>query len=105
MEHRSSVRYSINVPILFRWEGESGTCQNGGFTINVSTRGVFINSKDGLPLAGTDVLIELALPTLDRKGVGVKLTARGRVLRNENLQHEWRGFAVKTDSIIDGLEQ
>jgi hypothetical protein len=91
-EQRVVPRYRLTLPVLVRWPAGSGTHTSGGFTRDVSTRGVFVLCSEKLP-AETMVGIEILLPTPD-KLPGMVLKTTGRVVRTQG-ENEGAGFAVE----------
>ena len=96
MQQRESVRFQIRLPVIFRWNGEQGSRQqNGGFTRDISTGGLFVYSLIPPP-SGVTVELEVMLPPLEESGHGVRLRSEGRVLRIER-KGEHTGFAATGD--------
>jgi hypothetical protein len=96
MHQRESVRFHIRLPVIFRWNDEQrGRQQNGGFTHDISTGGLFIYSNIPPP-SGVTVELEVMLPPLEESGHGVRLRSEGRVLRIER-KGEHTGFAATGD--------
>jgi hypothetical protein len=93
MQQRESVRFQIRLPVIFRWNDEQvGRQQNGGFTRDISTRGLFVYSPMPPP-SGVTVELEVMLPPIEESGHGVRLQSEGRVLRIER-KGEHIGFAA-----------
>src|SRR5947207_2062138 len=90
-EKRAVPRYRLSLPVLLRWHnGEAHTC--GGFTRDVSTKGVFVLCREKLPL-NTTIQIEILLPTSGQlPGTALKTTAH--VVRTYD-ENEGVGFAVE----------
>jgi hypothetical protein len=96
MQQRQSVRFHIRLPVIFRWNDEQGgSQQNGGFTRDISARGLFVYSPIPPP-SGVTVKLEVMLPPLEESGHGVRLQSEGRVLRIER-KGEHTGFAATGD--------
>ena len=96
MHQRESVRFHIRLPVIFRWNDEQrGRQQNGGFTHDISTGGLFVYSNIPPP-SGVTVELEVMLPPLEESGHGVRLRSEGRVLRTER-KGEHTGFAATGD--------
>jgi PilZ domain len=96
MHQRESVRFHIRLPVIFRWNDEQGgRQQNGGFTHDISTGGLFVYSPMPPP-SGVCVELEVMLPPLEESGHGVRLRSEGRVLRIERTG-ERAGFAATGD--------
>jgi PilZ domain len=93
VQQRTSVRFHIRLPVIFRWNDEQGDGhQDGGFTRDISTGGLFVDSVIAPPL-GVTVELEVMLPALEESGHGVRLRSEGRVLRIER-KNELSGFAA-----------
>ena len=96
VQRRESVRFHIRLPVIFRWNDEQGgSQQNGGFTRDISARGLFVYSPIPPP-SGVTVKLEVMLPPLEESGHGVRLQSEGRVLRIER-KGEHTGFAATGD--------
>jgi hypothetical protein len=103
-KQRESVRFHIRLPVIFRWSDEQGgRQQNGGFTRDISTRGLFVYSLIPPPSGGT-VDLEVMLPPLEESGHGVRLQSEGRVLRIER-KGEQTGFATTGDFDIHNAQE
>ena len=95
VQQRKSVRFHIRLPVIFRWNDEGGRQQNGGFTRDISTGGLFVHSPVPPP-SDVTVELEVMLPALEESGHGVQLRSEGRVLRIER-KGEHTGFAATGD--------
>src|SRR5436309_10214256 len=96
VQQRKSVRFHIRLPVIFRWNDEQGgRQQNGGFTRDISTGGLFVYSLIPPP-SGVSVELEVMLPALEESGHGLRLRSEGRVLRIER-KCEHTGFAATGD--------
>lgn len=96
VQQRESVRFHLRLPVIFGWNDEqAGRQQNGGFTRDISTGGLFVYSLIPPP-SGVTVELEVMLPPLEESGHGVRLRAKGRVLRIER-KGERTGFAATGD--------
>ena len=88
-EHRSHQRYPIKLDAEYRVL-KKGRVEHGfGRTLNISSGGVFLESKSPLPTSGP---IELLLnwPFLLEGVCPLKLVMRGRIVRSDG-----KGVAVK----------
>jgi hypothetical protein len=104
VQQRESVRFQIRLPVIFRWNGEQGgRQQNGGFTRDISTGGLFVYSLIPPP-SGVTVELEVMLPPLEESGHGVRLRSEGRVLRIER-KGEHTGFAATGDFDIHNTQR
>ncbi len=95
MERRRTARYVLRVPVLFTWLNRQPK-QAGGFTRDVSARGVYILCRGDCPSTGAPVKLQVMLPPMDAEARGVKLQSEGRVVRAHG-QGEESGFAVMAD--------
>ena len=104
MHQRESVRFNIRLPVIFRWNDEQrGRQQNGGFTHDISTGGLFVSSLIPPP-SGVTVELEVMLPPLAESGHGVRLQSEGRVLGIER-KGEQTGFAATGDFDIHNAQE
>ena len=88
IERRTSRRFSLALPVLFRWTDSTehydvGDCGNAGLN------GMFILSASCPPI-GTQVEVEMNIPAFDLIPRQCQLRCTGRVMRIDQL----RGFAV-----------
>jgi hypothetical protein len=100
IERRSFRRFSLMLPVLFRWTDsvehyDTGHCGNAGLG------GMFVLSAKCPPL-GVDVKIELDIPAFDLVPRQVSLRCIGRVSRVETC-YKLSGFAV-TGQLVDQTE-
>ena len=94
MELRKTKRYKLNAPATFMWAPPGGESQSGhGMTRDINTFGVYVVS-DALPPVGARIQIEVVLPKLREKGLGMHLHGEGVVLRCEYGEANKRGFAA-----------
>ena len=104
VQQRESVRFHIRLPVIFRWNDEQGgRQQNGGFTRDISRRGLFVYSLIPPP-SGVSVDLEVMLPPLAESGHGVRLQSEGRVLRIER-KGERAGFAATGDFDLHNVQE
>ena len=104
VQQRESVRFNLRLPVIFRWNDEQGARQqNGGFTRDISRRGLFVYSLIP-PSSGVTVELEVMLPPLAESGHGVRLQSEGRVLRIER-KGEKAGFAATGDFDIHNAQE
>ena len=100
MERRKSRRFSLAVPVLFRWSDQGGSeLQGAGFTRDISTNGTYIAVQGEFPAVATTTQVEILLPSLHQNVRGLKLTADGYVVRSGD-ETEVSGFALSTDFAI-----
>lgn len=101
IERRTSRRFSLALPVLFRWTDSTehydvGDCANAGLN------GMFILSASCPPI-GTQVEIEMNIPAFDLIPRQCQLRCTGRVMRIEGCD-QLRGFAV-VGRIEDGAHR
>ncbi|HWX38446.1 MAG TPA: hypothetical protein VNY09_04340 [Candidatus Sulfotelmatobacter sp.] len=99
MEMRKDIRYRLDAPAVFSWEGaRHGRFQGEGITRDVSVQGAFILSAI-LPPPDCPIHVDLLLPSLTGMSAVMRITGRARVTRVEQSSADsWiRGFAVVTD--------
>jgi hypothetical protein len=101
IERRTSRRFSLPLPVLFRWTDstehyDQGHCGNAGLG------GMFVLSAS-CPPVGMHVEIEMNIPAFDLVPRRSQLRCTGRVLRVEAC-YQLRGFAVAGRIKGDHLE-
>jgi len=101
-QRRAAVRYKLRLPVIFHWY-DGGEHTEGGFTCDVALDGVFIRSKR-FPPAGSEVQIELLLPSPYQNGEELRIHCTGTVTRVVN-QAGFAGFGVAGDFDGDDLTQ
>ena len=89
---RAATRYPLRFPVLLSWvlDGDGGT--GDGFTRDVSTMGLFVESTASLPI-GTPINVDLVLQTRAASGSGAHLRGNGSVVRLAGVT-EAKGFAI-----------
>ena len=103
MDRRKTTRYPVRAPVLFKWtDADGASLQDGGFTRDASTGGLFVCSEHPPPLKSA-VSIEVLLPLFDAPSPGLRLSGQGVVVRVEERESP-RGFAVKTHLDLDDGE-
>jgi hypothetical protein len=90
-ERRGSVRYSLWLPVIFRWV-DDGEHARGGFTRDISTAGVFVVTSE-CPPANAHVSMEVVLQSFNYVGT-VRLEGMGKVTRVEGTGEACTGFAL-----------
>jgi len=73
------VRYRLHLPVIFHWTDESEHT-DGGFTCDVALDGALIRSKRCPPI-GSDVHIEVLVPSPNRVDEEVRVQCTGKVTR------------------------
>jgi hypothetical protein len=78
-QRRAAVRYKLRLPVLYHWnDGAEHT--DGGFTSDVALDGALILSSKCPPI-GSDVRIEILLPSPDGSGEEIRIECTGTVTR------------------------
>lgn len=98
---RSDIRYRLDAPAVFSWEGASHKhLQGEGITRDVSVQGAFILTAT-LPPPDCSIQVDLLLPSLTGVKSMMRITGKARVIRIEHsFAKPWvRGFAVVTDDL------
>ena len=78
-ERRAEVRYKLRLPVIFHWN-DGGEQTEGGFTCDVALDGALIFSTRCPPI-GSDIRIEVLIPSPDRSGVELRVQCIGKVTR------------------------
>ena len=91
IERRTSRRFQIVLPVLFRW-ADSVEHYDDGHCANIGQGGMFVLAAK-CPPPGVEVVVEFALPAFDLVPHPVKLRCIGRVSRVETC-YQLNGFAV-----------
>ena len=101
MEMRKEIRYRLDAPAVFSWEGmRHKKFQGEGITRDISVQGAFILTAT-MPPPDCPVQVDLLLPSLTGMKAMMRITGRARVIRVEHPSKEaWiHGFAVVTDEL------
>jgi len=101
MELRKEIRYRLDAPAVFSWEGlRHKRLQGEGITRDISVQGAFILTAT-MPPPDVAVQVDLLLPSLTGVKGMMRITGKARVIRVEPLTAEtWaHGFAVVTDDL------
>ena len=101
LERRSSRRFQIVLPVLFRWT-DSIEHYGAGHSGNVGLGGMFIVAAR-CPSVGVEVKLEFAMPACDLVHHPVTLHCVGRVSRVESC-YQLKGFAVAGRFVHEMLE-
>ena len=99
MEMRKDIRYRLDAPAVFSWEGgHHKRFQGEGITRDVSVQGAFILTAT-IPPPDCPVQVDLLLPSIEGMNSMMRITGRARVIRVDQPGSDaWiRGFAVVTD--------
>ncbi len=92
MDSRRASRFPVHAPVIYQWVDEEGVQrQAGGFTRDISPKGIYVLSAVSPPI-GMGVNFEVTLPPLVAASRGCQLKAHGKVVRVES-----EGFAGTAD--------
>jgi hypothetical protein len=89
---RAATRYRLRFPVLLTWVLEGSGQTDGGFTRDVSTMGLFVESTTAIPV-GTPINVDLLIQPRSASGSGAHLRGAGSVVRLGGLR-EAKGFAI-----------
>jgi hypothetical protein len=89
MERRATIRYVVEVPVRFQWKREGKMQEGEGLTRNISRDGLFVVGNLS-PQVGDITSLEVSLRSVESPAPGVRLKAKGEVVRVEG-----NGFAVE----------
>ena len=79
LQRRATVRYKLRLPVIFHWnDGTQHT--EGGFTSDVALDGALIFSTK-CPPVGSDIRIEVLVPSPDQSGDELRIECIGKVTR------------------------
>jgi hypothetical protein len=101
MEMRKEIRYRLDAPAVFSWEGaRHRRFQGEGITRDISVQGAFIMTAS-MPPPDCPVQVDLLLPSLTGTQGTMRITGKARVIRLEHPSSDtWiHGFAVVTDDL------
>lgn len=92
---RKAKRYRLSVPVYFSWHHHDGRLlQLGGITRDISMRGVFFLTGAQINV-GTNLELEVVIPTLNGHGRGMTLRGEGKALRVESIGAVETGIAAE----------
>jgi hypothetical protein len=101
MEMRREMRYRLDAPAVFSWEGvRHRRFQGEGITRDISVQGAFILTAT-MPPRDCSFQVDLLLPSLTGVMTSMRITGKARVIRLEHPSKDtWiHGFAVVTDDL------
>jgi hypothetical protein len=101
MEMRKEIRYRLDAPAVFSWEGaRHRRFQGEGITRDISVQGAFILTAI-MPPPDCPVQVDLLLPSLTGMQGMMRITGKARVIRVDHPSSDtWiHGFAVVTDDL------
>ncbi len=102
MELRKDMRYRLDAPAVFSWEGARGRrFQGEGITRDISVQGAFILTAT-VPPPDCPVQVDLLLPSVAGFMSTMRISGTARVIRVEHpAAGAWvRGFAVVTEDQV-----
>ncbi len=98
---RNEIRYRLDAPAVFSWEGAHHRRFHGeGITRDISVQGAFILTAT-MPPPDCPIQVDLHLPSLTGMKATMRITGKARVIRLEHsCSDAWiHGFAVVTDDL------
>src|SRR5579864_3838660 len=101
IEIRKELRYRLDAPAVFSWEGVGHKRFRGeGITRDVSVQGAFILTAT-MPPPDCPIQLDLLLPSIAGMMSMMRITGKARVIRMERKSSDnWiHGFAVVTDDL------
>ena len=99
VDRRAAPRFAVSAPVIFHWyDGSQHAHEGAGFTCNISTAGVFVESSN-LPPEGSRIALEVSFPALQRAAIGVKLNSEGMVVRVGEVARNG-GFAATSNFVL-----
>ena len=104
LKKRKAVRYKLCLPVIFKWTDERGRpVQEGGFTRDISTLGLYISCPK-LPPIQTPLALEILLPP-NKKVLSerLKLEATVEIVR-VGTDAEEQGFAAVGELAMHGSQ-
>ena len=90
-EKRKAPRYLLRLPVLFTWSDGEQIHTQGGFTRDVSVKGLFVTSAVSLA-PETALHVEIVLPAFAQMSEN-RIRTSGEVVRASS-EGEARGFAI-----------
>ena len=100
VERRRHVRYQLDFPAIFSWEGsQRSRLQGEGITHDIGPFGAFVFTSTSPPPVKTTIQLEVLLPPLTGAKATVRIKGEARVLRVEPRFERGvtGGFAVLSD--------
>jgi hypothetical protein len=101
MDMRTQIRYRLDAPVVFSWEGVlHRRFQGEGITRDISVQGAYILTAT-MPPPDCPIQVDLHLPPLTGMKATMRITGKARVIRVEHSSSDtWiHGFAVVTDDL------
>jgi hypothetical protein len=101
MDMRKDLRYRLDAPAVFSWEGSrQKRFQGEGITRDISVEGAFILTATAPP-PDCPIQVDVLLPSVTGMSAMMRITGRARVVRVEHpsLGARVQGFAVVSDEL------
>jgi hypothetical protein len=101
METRKEIRYRLDAPAVFSWEGlNRRRFQGEGITRDISVQGAFILTTT-MPPPDCSLEVDILLPSLTGMTSTMRINGKAKVVRIERPESSARvhGFAVVTDEL------
>ena len=101
METRKDIRYRLDAPAVFSWEGLNQRLFHGeGITRDISVQGAYILTTT-MPPADCPLHVDILLPSLTGMTSTMRINGKARVVRIEHPESRARvhGFAIVTDEL------
>jgi hypothetical protein len=95
VERRQHTRYSIRVPVNFKWQDEGIIHVGSGLTRDISTSGMFVYSAV-IPPEKADIELDISFPSAGNADTNLRMSSTALVLRVDCAANpgELNGFAV-----------
>jgi PilZ domain len=97
-ERRKASRYRLRLPVLFSWNQGEKIQTEGGFTRDVSAKGLFVTSRVAPPTQ-SPVKLEVLLPAVNQMAENA-MRATGSVVRTF-APTQPQGFAIAADFCVN----
>jgi hypothetical protein len=98
---RGHSRCHLSLPVVFSWrDAQERPHQGTGFTRNISAGGVFLVTRNQLPV-GVTIRFEAFLPPMSRQASALRMEGKGEVVRVDPMGSDqgWLGVAVTNTSV------
>ena len=106
MESRGAIRYPLQLPATFSWDGGQGIVRHGeGCTRNISERGVFVDAAICPPI-GSSIELHYSLPALPGSSRIMHVHHTGETIRREWAEpgEHSGGFAITSRETVWSYE-
>jgi PilZ domain len=93
VDRRRSSRFCLRLPVLTQWTDSTGQVRyGGGFSRDISLRGLFVVSSDP-PAKATMIVVTVVLPNVRKASQELHLSSAGTIVRVEQ-NDDITGYAV-----------